>query len=198
MLSTFFFILLEKKAPGVENEAVEQVAFADRLLINKCDLVDEAVLDDVEKEVRKINRFAPVIRTTQSSVSLDCVLNLKAFSLDKVLSFDREFLAEKEHQHDDSITSVGLEIEGDCDADKLNTWIGTLLKERGVDIFRTKGVLAIHGSEYKYIFQGIHMVFGGAASEDSWTGKRCNKLVFIGRNLNRDEIEHGFRACLVS
>eukprot|EP00397_Hematodinium_sp_SG-2012_P010689 GEMP01010812.1.p1 GENE.GEMP01010812.1~~GEMP01010812.1.p1 ORF type:complete len:479 (+),score=109.22 GEMP01010812.1:34-1437(+) len=192
--------LHETKAPGVENEAVEQVAFADRLLINKIDLVDESFLDDLELELRKINKFAPMMRTSQATVNVDMVMGIKAFSLDQVLSFDKDFLADnQEHMHDDTVSSVGMELEGNCDTDKLNVWIGKLLKERGLDIFRTKGVLAMAGSDFKFIFQGIHMVFGGAASTNRWREdeKRTNRLVFIGRNLNREEIEAGFRNCLV-
>merc|ERR1711877_24313 len=33
-------------------EGVEQIAFADRILLNKCDLVDEATLVEVEKRIR--------------------------------------------------------------------------------------------------------------------------------------------------
>ncbi|CAE8658299.1 unnamed protein product, partial [Polarella glacialis] len=47
--------LHEEKPEGVENEAVEQVAFADRILLNKTDLVSEEVLKEVETEIKKIN-----------------------------------------------------------------------------------------------------------------------------------------------
>merc|ERR1739844_11869 len=45
----------EEKPEGVENEAVEQLAFADRIILNKCDLVDEAGLAEVERRIRMIN-----------------------------------------------------------------------------------------------------------------------------------------------
>ena len=41
----------DEKDEGVENEAVEQVAFADRLLLNKTDLVTEKDLERVEKRL---------------------------------------------------------------------------------------------------------------------------------------------------
>merc|ERR1712159_731299 len=56
----------EEKPEGVENEAVEQVAFADRLLVNKCDLVDEEYLSIVEARLREINSDAPFTRSTNS------------------------------------------------------------------------------------------------------------------------------------
>ena len=71
----------DEKEEGVENEAVEQVAFADRLLLNKTDLVSQKDLERVEKRLRSINSNAPVIRCTRSNVSVDNVLNTHGFDL---------------------------------------------------------------------------------------------------------------------
>merc|ERR1719420_2041977 len=75
----------EEKPEGVENEAVEQVAFADRILLNKCDLVEEAELAEVERRIRRINEAVRIKRTRFSEVDMDFVLGIKAFSLDKIL-----------------------------------------------------------------------------------------------------------------
>lgn len=48
---------------GVENESVEQIAFADRIILNKTDLVDEEQLKEVEAAVKKINSSAEIIRS---------------------------------------------------------------------------------------------------------------------------------------
>merc|ERR1712003_313735 len=57
----------DEKPEGVENEAVEQIAFADRILLNKCDLVDsDKELEEVEQRIRAINATVPVKRTTNS------------------------------------------------------------------------------------------------------------------------------------
>lgn len=190
--------LHEEKPEGVENEAVEQLAFADRILLNKIDLVNEAALKEVEAEIRKINAFAPIIRTQQSQVDLEQILGIKGFSLDRVLEAEPEFLNDdQEHQHDASVSSVGIECPGECELEKLNLWIGKLLKEKGVDIFRTKGILVIKGSNSPFVFQGIHMIFGGSPQGEWKPGaNRVNKLVFIGRNLNREELETGFKGVL--
>ena len=53
--------LEEVKPEGVENESVEQVAFADKILLNKIDLVDdENELGKIEAEIRKINPAASI------------------------------------------------------------------------------------------------------------------------------------------
>jgi hypothetical protein len=53
---------------------------------------------------------------------------------------------DKEHEHDSSISSVGIEREGLCDMGLLQQWLGALLRDKGADLFRSKGVLAMHGS----------------------------------------------------
>lgn len=189
----------EEKPEGVENEAVEQVAFADRILLNKCDLVDEAELAEVERRIRMINESVQIRRTVQSQVDMDFILGIKAFDLDKILEMDDGFLADDaEHQHDDRVTSVGLHVPGEVDQQRLNEWLAWLLKERGVDMFRTKGVLAVHGMKDKFVFQAVHMAFAGSPQR-AWADgeERVCKLTFIGKNLNREELENGFRKCLV-
>jgi len=190
----------DNKPEGVENEAIEQLAFADRVVVNKIDLVDAEQLETVHARIREINAFAPLVDTTHGQVDLDAILNVGAFDLDRVLADDPEFLdPDAEHQHDLSVTSVGIEIPGELDVERLNAWLGQLLMERGVDIFRSKGILAPAGSDQRYVFQGVHMLLDGRMDRP-WEPdeERTNKLVFIGRNLDRDELETSFRTCLVS
>ena len=103
-----------------------------------------------------------------------------------------------EHSHDEDVTSVGITIPGELDAKRLNDWIGGLLAKKGQDIFRCKGVLAVRGSDKRLVFQGVHMTFD-AKFDQPWGGApRTNIFVFIGRNLNREELVNGFRACLTA
>merc|ERR1719266_1452321 len=80
--------LAEEKPEGVENESVEQVCFADKVLLNKTDLADEAKLKKIEGEIRKLNPTAPILRCLHSKVSPKDLLNIQAFELDRVLDFD--------------------------------------------------------------------------------------------------------------
>merc|ERR1711908_149627 len=99
----------EEKPEGAENEAVEQIAFADRLIVNKVDLVTEADLERVEARVRAINQFAPIQRCQQSTVSVDSVLNVRGFDLKRVLEMDPAFLdTDGEHAHDQTVTSLSF------------------------------------------------------------------------------------------
>merc|ERR1712039_95326 len=127
----------DEKPEGVENEAVEQIAFADRILLNKCDLVDdEKELDEVERRIRMINSTVPIKRTTNSDVDMDYVMGIKGFSLDKIVAMDDAFLEDShDHQHDSRVSSVGIDIPGEVVQQKLNDWISWLLREKGVDLF---------------------------------------------------------------
>merc|ERR1712050_590784 len=73
--------LREEKPDNVENEAVEQVAFADRILLNKTDLVQLKDLEEVEAEIRKINSFAPILRPQNARVKVDEIIGIHGFSL---------------------------------------------------------------------------------------------------------------------
>ncbi len=187
----------DDKPEGVENEAVEQLAFADRVIVNKTDLVTEDELVEVERRIRQINALAEIIPAQFAKVDLDRILGVQAFSLDRVLENDPTFLTDSEHQHDQSVTSVGIEADGELDTDRLNRWLRTLLSEQGTDIFRSKGILALAGSDRRYVFQGVHMLLDGSSGAPWAPGeRRRNRLVFIGRNLDRAALERGFRSCL--
>ena len=185
------------KAEGVENEAVEQIAFADRIIINKTDLVTEAELAEVERRVRSINGMAEILTSRYAEIELDRVLAVGAFDLARALELDPGFLEDGEHLHDQTVTSVGIDLPGEVHVEKINDWLGWLLSERGTDIFRMKGVIAVKGDDRRFVFQGVHMLFDGQPDRP-WRADeaRRNRMIFIGRNLDRAEIDERFRACL--
>ncbi|HYZ56779.1 MAG TPA: GTP-binding protein [Streptosporangiaceae bacterium] len=187
----------EVKPEGVENEAVEQIAFADRIILNKTDLVSDARLADIRGRVRAINAAAEIITAAHADVDLGRILDVGAFDLTRVLETDPAFLSDSEHQHDQTVSSVGISLPGEIDVERLNNWLGELLASKGADIFRSKGVLALAGSDRQYVFQGVHMLFDGGNGR-AWrdSERRANRMVFIGRNLDRAELERGFAACL--
>ncbi|PSC69152.1 cobalamin biosynthesis [Micractinium conductrix] len=189
---------------GAENEAVEQVAFADRLLLNKIDLVSEEEKQDVRQRLKAINGAAEIIECAQARCDLDRVLGIRAFDLERILAEEPQFLEDSEHTHSSDVTSVGIEAEGELDGERVQGWLSALLREKGADIFRSKGILCLAGSYEKYVFQGVHMLMSLASTADGvgrpWAPveKRLNRLVFIGRNLDRQRLNASFRACLVA
>ncbi|EFN57972.1 hypothetical protein CHLNCDRAFT_142112 [Chlorella variabilis] len=189
---------------GAENEAVEQLAFADRILLNKVDLVSQKEKAAVVKRIKGINAAAEIIETVNSRADLDRVLGIRAFSLDRILEEEPDFLDEgAEHSHSSDVTSVGIDADGNLSFAKAQRWLSKLLQDKGADIFRSKGILCFEGSDDKHVFQGVHMLLAFSSSADGagrpWgpDEKRVNRLVFIGRNLDRDEINASFRSCLV-
>ncbi|EHC18016.1 CobW family GTP-binding protein [Fischerella thermalis] len=180
------------------DEAQEQIAFADVILLNKTDLVTSDVLDELERRIRGMNAMAKIYRTRNSEVGMDALLGVKAFDLNRALEIDPEFLGEDAHEHDETVYSVALVAEGALDGEKLNNWLGKLLQTQGPDIFRMKGILNIAGEDDRFVFQGVHMIFEGKPDRRWKEGEtRKNELVFIGRNLDEAKLKQNFLACLV-
>ena len=190
----------DEKPEGVENESVEQLAFADRIMLNKIDLVDDQELATVEARIKSINGFAPIFRTENSIIDPKELVNIEAFDLEKTLEMDPEFLdVDAEHQHDERVTSTSMKFEGELNINKLQQYIGKLMREDGENLFRYKGVLAVKGVQEKYVFQGVHMLFAGDFSREIGLWKdnevRECRFVFIGRDLDHEALKQGLMDC---
>jgi G3E family GTPase len=99
------------------------------------------------------------------------------------------------HSHDDEVTSVGIHLDGAVDGERLNAWVSELLREKGTDIFRMKGILNIKGNENRFVFQGVHMLFDGREDRPWGAAPRASDLVFIGKKLDRAALTRGFERC---
>merc|ERR1712007_331295 len=113
---------------------------------------------------------------------------------------DPEFLnTDGEHQHDTSVSSVSITAPGELDLDEVQDFVGFILGERGNDIYRMKGVLNIAGAPNRYIYQAVHMIYN-SSFDQPWGADepRENKLVFIGKNLDRNELNDRFSACILT
>lgn len=101
-----------------------------------------------------------------------------------------------DHEHDDAVTSVGIESDRACDPRKVSDWLTNLLREQGNDIFRMKGVFSLEGNPNRVILQAVHMLMD-AADGGPWGARpRKSSLVFIGRKLDREFLTSGFQSCL--
>lgn len=180
------------------DEAQEQIAFADVILLNKTDLVALNELDELEQRIRAMNVMTKIYRTQDAQVEMDAVLGVQAFDLERAIKIDPEFLSEIAHEHDETVTSVAIVEPGAVDFEKLNGWLSQLLQTQGADIFRMKGILNVAGEDQRFVFQGVHMLFDGRP-DCPWKSEheRKNELVFIGRNLEEAALREDFRTCLV-
>jgi G3E family GTPase len=179
------------------HEAAEQVAFADIILLNKIDLVSSDEAEQVTNRIRSINPMARLHRTDHCAMPVDQILDRGAFDLNRILEIEPDFLGEDNHEHDDAIKSVSLRATRPLDAARFNAWISDLLRLRGIDILRCKGILDLKGNPNRFVFQGVHMLMEGRAGKP-WRDReaRESKFVLIGRNLDEAELRAGFEACL--
>jgi G3E family GTPase len=100
------------------------------------------------------------------------------------------------HHHETEIASIGIYDTRALQPDKVNEWLSYLLQSRGQDILRMKGVLYFHDEPRRYVFHGVHMVFDGQLGSAWGNAERANRLVFIGKNLDRGELDAGFASCV--
>ncbi|MCP9827780.1 GTP-binding protein [Synechococcus sp. L2F] len=179
-------------------EVQEQLAFADVLLLNKADLVEEGERQAIEQRVRAINPMARLLTTRNADAPIDQLLGVGAFELERALSLDPGFLAEEHaHEHDDAVGSVAFVEERPMDLDKLGTWLSDLVAERGPDLFRMKGIIQLEGKDERYVFQAVHMLLDGDFDRPWKEGeRRCTEFVIIGRDLDAEGLRAGFTACV--
>jgi G3E family GTPase len=118
------------------NEASEQVAFADRILVNKTDLVEEEDLVAIEERLRSINATADIIRCHQSRAEPKNLIGIKAFSLERAENVSEgAFLTSHRTKHDANVSSVAFKFEGFLNMHKLQELISDLLENKGADLY---------------------------------------------------------------
>lgn len=101
-----------------------------------------------------------------------------------------------EHEHNDAVSSVAIEIPGLFDISKINAWLDMFLQTKGTDIYRMKGVVGVKGEDNQIVFQGVHMIFGSQVGKP-WGGEKpVNRMVFIGKDLDEDYIRSSLKSCL--
>jgi G3E family GTPase len=180
---------------GHDNQAVDQIVIADRIVLNKIDLVGETELAALERRVRGLNATAPILRSSHAKVELARILGIGAFNLSRTMAGQPGFLDDDDHQHDPSLDSVAIVLEASFDRERLEAYLKGLLAARGNDIFRLKGIVALAGDPRRWVLQGVHRLME-LKPIDPWGAERpASKLVFIGRGLDRATLEAGLGGC---
>jgi G3E family GTPase len=186
-------------------DAADQIAFSDHLVLNKIDDATQPVAD-IEASLRQLNPFAPITRTNRADVPASQVLNRNGFDLDRI---EAQLPADTDHDHQDhdghqdhgghidktGITSVSLTCAEPLHADLLEEWLQDLLARHGTDILRTKGILSIAGENRKLALQAVNMMLEGDFIGAWGTEQRGSRIVFIGRNLDRNNLYQAFQKC---
>uniref|UniRef100_A0A8C5WAH6 CobW C-terminal domain-containing protein n=1 Tax=Microcebus murinus TaxID=30608 RepID=A0A8C5WAH6_MICMU len=179
--------LMEEKPDGLINEATRQIALADIILINKTDLVPEEDLNELKTTIRSINGLGKILETQRSS-------------LQKKL----QHVPATQPHLDQSIVTVTFEVPGNAKEESLNVFIQNLLWEKNVrnkddhcmEVIRLKGLVSIKDKPQQVIVQGVHELYDLEETPVSWKDdtERTNRLVFIGRNLDKDILKQLFIA----
>ncbi|CAH2294069.1 Hypothetical predicted protein [Pelobates cultripes] len=197
--------LAEEKPEGLINEAARQVALADVIIVNKTDLVSQQELEDVRIAVRSINGIVKMLETQRSRVDLTEILDLHAFDSTFGGSLQDKLIPVASHPHlDKSIVTVTFEIDGNVNEEKLNLFIQDLLWEKNIkdssgntmEVIRLKGLVSVKDKAHQVIVQGVHELYDLEETPVSWQedSQRLNRMVFIGRHLDKDILRELFLA----
>ncbi|ABB10748.1 CobW family GTP-binding protein [Burkholderia lata] len=212
---------------GRDNQAVDQIVCADRIVINKVDLVDTPDVDALTARLRELNTTAEIVTSSYAQVDLDRILGIGANEFAQILVESDGLQADAphadeqahehdhehddhayeahahdddhdHHEHDESVSSVGIEVDADVDLDALEAWLGELRHSDTANLFRMKGILAVQGRAQRYVLQGVHGVIELRAAQAWGCEPRSSRIVFIGRDLDRAALTDRFHACLAA
>ncbi|XP_055150359.1 zinc-regulated GTPase metalloprotein activator 1C isoform X5 [Symphalangus syndactylus] len=198
--------LTEEKPDGLINEATRQVALADIILINKTDLVPEEDVKKLRTTIRAINGLGQILETQRSRVHLSNVLDLHAFDSLSGISLQKKLqhVPGTQPHLDQSIVTITFEVPGNAKEEQLNIFIQNLLWEKNVrnkdnhcmEVIRLKGLVSIKDKSQQVIVQGVHELYDLEETPVSWKDdtERTNRLVLIGRNLDKDILKQLFIA----
>lgn len=188
---------------GTEEEAAKQVLFADYIIFNKSENVDEETLQLISKTIKQINPFADYEFANYAKVDTAKILDVKAYNKDKIalrLGFSNSkstnvFNIPQESKHAE-IVSQSFIFTQSFDLIKLRHYFTVMLAIQGAWFYRIKGILNIEGLNRKLIIQSVKglPVF---TDGDEWASDeiRQTKLVFIGKKLKREILEKGLTQC---
>ncbi|MDX1909711.1 MAG: GTP-binding protein [Bacteroidia bacterium] len=208
-----------------QDESVQQIAFADVILLNKADLLTPDALAGVEADIRHINSQAPIYPTVRSGIDLSRILGVEAYELEGRREFSISHTHPQAHVHDHtcgpdcdhdhahghthahahdedhthhiSVSSHAFVLEGAIDPYAFQTWMNILHQQPGMQIYRSKGIVNLADEPNRVVFQGVHQLFDSTADR-AWRPDepRLNQFVFIGKNLKKDQLEAAMQNAL--
>ncbi|MGJ7518522.1 CobW family GTP-binding protein [Pseudomonas baetica] len=199
--------LKDLQLDGVDNQAVDQIVCADRIVINKIDLVSAAQVAALSEDIRGLNATADLVTSSYAEIDLSKILGIGAFEATQKLmeiGAGHDHTAEAhhhdhddlDHEHDPSVSSVGIAVDAAINLGAFHRWISQLRIEQADNLYRMKGVLAVADQDQRYVLQGVHSLVEFRASTPWGSEPRSSKIVFIGRDLDRAALNQGFAACL--
>ncbi len=181
---------------GIDNQAVDQIVCADRIVINKVDLVSADVVSRIKRRIRSLNQRCGIDVSSYAEVDLDLILGVRAFEVSQRAASEPSFLDNHfVHSHDPDVETLSLRIPGELDGGAVEVAAAEVAKRFGTELLRWKGVLAIAGNPFRVALQGVHRMHE-THNLDRWpSDHRDSRIVFIGKRLARDELTALWQAC---
>jgi G3E family GTPase len=189
-----------------QEEARNQVAFADCILLTKTDLVTEADVDAVVTAVRALNGQAGIRLVVDGDVTPEDVFGLgpeeRPADWLRRAGYDHGGDHAHDHSHDHSgIDSIVLRAEAPIPGPALVLWLDSLLSLHGADVLRLKGIVRIEGVPRPVVVQAVHHVLHrltelSAQAEAAWAGAG-GEIVVIHRGLSEAGLCASFETAII-
>ncbi|WP_423190307.1 CobW family GTP-binding protein [Alkalibacterium sp. f15] len=200
-------------------ESIDQIAFADKLLLTKGEQVNSQMLHLLKQKLRSINPFADIDRLNLEEIAVNDVLGLKLFEEQRTEKDDSLELEEDggghEHQHDEhhhhdhdahdhqpnhteGIVTLSLKAKEPIHPTLIDMWMDELIMTYGMDLLRYKGIIHLYGDANQIIYQGVNMAFKAERGEPWGERERESVLVFIGKDLPLEEMKKSFERCVLT
>lgn len=205
-------------------EAVRQVAMADRLLLTKCDLADAATRAALDARLAELNPGAVRIEVTQGRIEPGELFSAGLYTTEGKLPDVASWIGEEQlraaiaqssatavswrrktapafaPRHDAGVGSFVVELGDAVPWLGFSVAVGRILRMHGADILRIKGLIAVAGDPQPRVVHCVQDVAYPALRLARWpaTGPfedRRGRLVFIVRDLS-PAIEDGIRRAL--
>ncbi|KAI8887543.1 hypothetical protein K501DRAFT_175051, partial [Backusella circina FSU 941] len=210
--------LSEKKQDVMINEALKQVAIADRLIINKKDLLKDNEIEQLKEDLASINSVADVVVTERSKIDVNYVLDIKAYDISNADALVKQTDKIKEHgsthahQLSHDVQTICIQFNQQLDSlEPLENWIQELLWEKKISgtnddadpvtVLRLKGILyppkdsTNADKKSRLVIQGVQDLYDiqpGMAGDDIKEDDTSSKIVLIGKNLDKQKISESF------
>ncbi|MCB0712330.1 MAG: GTP-binding protein [Ignavibacteriae bacterium] len=178
------------------NDVAAQIAFADKLILNKVDMVSEEMLPSIEALLSTINPQAEILQTSHANLDPYALLDLGGFDLSRLN------LPVSTHHHrggrSDEILSHSFQLKEPLHFSLFEEWLAGFLQTSGGGLYRMKGILAVTGEDRKLVFQGVRSLYNWRYG-DLWENQIPeSRLVFIGKNLPHETLEQGLQRCVAT
>ena len=187
------------------DEAVKQVAVADRIIITKTDITDDETINNLRDRLTSLNPGATEVAYHEGSLRVSDLFDTGLFDSNikphpkRWLSFDAINGSRHEHHHvhDKNINAFTINYDKPIKWEAFTNWLDMLLTTQGENILRMKGVLDIEGQEKPIAVHGVQHVFHPPQELPSWLNigpkdKRISQLVLITKNLGPDAVIETF------